>query len=523
LKNLRDVTQIPREHRTVYVKEDPITNAAREWFGLPYLFPYQRLVVSNILEAASFAGIQIRWTNGEKEETDSVDREPPYGQGRQIVILPTGAGKSLCFQLPGLLLQGTTLVVYPLLSLMTDQERRLIERGFIPTILRGGQTEEERSAIWEKLKNTEAHFIIANPETILIPKVMERLRSLGIVHIVIDEAHCVSEWGESFRPAYLRIGEIIAEISPPLVTAFTATASEPVLEKIDAYIFGGQGARRVIGNPDRINISYSAQGCILRDTMVRDLIRENQRPAIVFCSSRLGAEKLARYLRNELGDKEIYFYHAGLNREEKNAVEKWFLKNPVGILVATCAFGMGMDKADVRTVIHRDCPPSVEAYLQESGRAGRDGLPSKAILLWGPEDENSLKRAKTQADRHRLSALLHYAENTTECRRRGLLSLLNYNAEEITASENMCCDVCNGTAEKSLREESVMAFFRKYGRCYTASEAALILAQNESFKWTDEDIRKVIQSLIQYKKLTQIKNIFWKDKLMVPKNKSKLR
>ncbi|MDR0784938.1 MAG: RecQ family ATP-dependent DNA helicase [Treponema sp.] len=500
-------------------ERDPLTDAARRLFGVSYLFPYQRLVVSNILEAADAAGVQIRRLDGEEnKETDSTDKEPPYGEGRQIVVLPTGAGKSLCFQLPGLLLQGATLIVYPILSLMADQERRLIERGFAPAVLRGGQTQEERAALWEKLKDPEPRFIITNPETLLIPKTLERLRSLGVVHIVIDEAHCVSEWGESFRPAYLRIGEIISALSAPLVTAFTATASAPVLEKIDAYIFGGQGARQVVGNPDRVNISYSAQGCILRDAAVRDIIRENQRPAIVFCSSRIGAEKLARYLRNELGDKEIRFYHAGLSREEKTAVEKWFLKNPTGILVATCAFGMGVDKADIRTVVHRDCPPSVEAYLQESGRAGRDGSPSKAVLLWGPDDVNSLKRAKTQADQSRLSALLNYAEDTTKCRRRILLDLLNYEGE-IAASDGVCCDVCAKTAKKTLREEVITPFFKKYKRCFTPSEAVELLAQDESLGWTDRDVRKAIQSLVQYKKLTQIKNIFWKNKLTVRENK----
>ncbi|MDR1466382.1 MAG: RecQ family ATP-dependent DNA helicase [Treponema sp.] len=500
-------------------EKDPLTNAAQQLFGLSYLFPYQRLVISNILEAADAADVQIKWPdNEENKNTNPADKEPPYGNGRQIVILPTGAGKSLCFQLPGLLLQGTTLVIYPILSLMSDQERRLTEKGFKPLVLRGGQSEKERSAIWEKSKTPGPCFIITNPETLLTRNVMERLYSLNIVHIVIDEAHCVSEWGESFRPAYLRVREIISAISPPIVTAFTATASKPVLEKIDRYIFDGQNTRRVIGNPDRTNISYSAQGCILRDLAVRDIIRKNQRPAIVFCSSRIGAEKLTRYLRNELENKEIRFYHAGLNREEKAAVEKWFLKNPAAILVATCAFGMGVDKADVRTVIHRDCPPSVEAYLQESGRAGRDGLPSKAILLWGPDDANILKRPKTQADQSRLSALLNYAENIYNCRRRALLNLLDYEGE-ITTIDGTCCDVCAKTAKKTLREEVIMTFFKKYKRCYTLSEAADILAQDESLGWTDYDLRKAIQSLIQYKKLTQIKNFLWKNKLTIRENK----
>jgi ATP-dependent DNA helicase RecQ len=496
-------------------EEDPLTNAAQHLFGVPFLFPYQRLVVSNILEAATLARVQISWDDrGQDAAEDCADAEPPYGAGRQIVVLPTGAGKSLCFQLPGALLRGITLVIYPLLSLAADQERRLVERGFAPIVLRGAQSEEERSAVWERLREPGPRFLLSNPEALLSPKTLERLRSLDVVHLVIDEAHCVSEWGESFRPAYLRIGEIVSAVSPPVVTAFTATASARVMERINAVVFKRADARRIVGNPDRINISYSARACILRDAAVRDIMRENQRPAIVFCSSRVGSEELAGYLRNELGDKEIRFFHAGLSQEEKTAVQAWFMKNPRAILVATCAFGMGVDKADIRTVIHRDCPPSVEAYLQESGRAGRDGLPSKAILLWGPDGAQSLRRAKTQADRSRLSAMLTYAEDTSRCRRRSLLDLLDY-AGEIVAPDGVCCDVCAKTAKKTLREEVITPFFKRYKRCYTLTEAAAILAQDETLGWTEHDLSKAIQSLIQHKKLKRIKNIFWDNKLTV--------
>jgi ATP-dependent DNA helicase RecQ len=374
-------------------------------------------------------------------------------------------------------------------------------------ILRGGQSREERNLIWEKVETGQSRFIIANPEALLTPHVMEKLPSLGIVHTVIDEAHCVSEWGESFRPDYLRIGEIIEAAKSPLVTAFTATASAPVLEKISDYIFGGEGAHRIIGNPDRNNINYSAQGCLLRDTAVRDIICENGRPAIVFCSSRPGTEKLARYLINELNDREIRFYHAGLSREEKAAVEKWYLKSPAGILPATCAFGMGVDKADIRTVIHRDCPPSVEAYLQESGRAGRDGLPSKAILLFGPDD--NWTRAKTDIDKKRLNDLFTYARNISECRRKVLLRLLNYEGE--TAAETDCCDVCGKTAESALREEYILAFVRKHRRCYTITETAALLSR---IKQTDETaIKKAIQALIKSGRILRIGNLLWKNKL----------
>jgi ATP-dependent DNA helicase RecQ len=358
---------------------------------------------------------------------------------------------------------------------------------------------------------------------------MERLRSLRIFHIVIDEAHCVSEWGESFRPAYLRLREIVEAAGHtaegmagtlPLVTAFTATASAPVLEKIERHVFGVP-VHRIVGNPDRSNISYAALGCILRDLAVRDLLLAGERPAIVFCSSRPGTEDLARRLREETNDAEIRFYHAGLERGEKTMVEQWFLGNPRGILIATCAYGMGVDKADIRTVIHRDCPPSVEAYLQESGRAGRDGAPSRAILLWGPGDERELRRTKTEAARRRLSALLGYARDGSRCRRAALLALLDYEGET-ESPEDHCCDVCDGNlqpaAEKKtktgLREKAALLdFFRRNRRACTLAEAAAILAEAKTLRWSEGDAQTAVKELIRMKELRTGRNVLWKGKI----------
>jgi len=512
-----------------YKTIDPLTEAVKKLFGLSYLFPYQRLVITNILEAASASGIPVNWPEQETEISKTFTDESPEDKefsdreafGRQIVILPTGAGKSLCFQLPAMLIDGLTLVIYPILSLMADQERRLHERGFSPVIIRGGQTKEEREQIWGKLNSKRSKFIIANPEVLNTPQVKKQFEKIRVTHVVIDEAHCVSEWGESFRPSYLEIGSILNLLKPPLITAFTATASPPVLEKIKKYIFCGMEAHQITGNPDRPNISYSATGCINRNLAVRDLLLNNERPAIVFCSSRPGTEKLARYLGNEFIEmgipwhREIKFYHAGLSREEKAVLEKWFIKNSQAVLVSTCAFGMGVDKADVRTVIHRDCAPSVEAYLQESGRAGRDGEQSKAILLFGPDDEISLAKTKTEADYGRLSALLNYARDTSRCRRHSLLAMLDYDTNgEIP--EKQCCDVCEKKASSSLREEfSVTNFFRKNKRRFTAEKAASVLATSESIRWSKDDAANAVDYLLKIGKLKKEKNIFWKNKLTV--------
>jgi ATP-dependent DNA helicase RecQ len=251
----------------------------------------------------------------------------------------------------------------------------------------------------------------------------------------------------------------------------------------------------------------------LRDLAVRDLIKKNERPAIVFCSSRPGTEKLARYLRESLNDKEIKFYHAGLSREEKTNVEKWYFSSDVGVLVATCAYGMGVDKANIRTVVHRDCPPSVEAYLQESGRAGRDGKFSRAFLLWGQDDERSLARAKTDYDKRRLRGLFEYARDTKNCRREKLLEMLNY-ASDGQKPETECCDVCASKAQAQMREEeTLLQFFRKNRRAWTESEAAKILADCEAISWTQHDAKRAIANLIKAGKIKKYKSYLWKDKI----------
>ncbi len=523
---------------------DPLSYAVKNLFGLSYLFPYQRLVITNLLEAAQAADIPVNWQEQPEAENEPLQNAEALTEvsaetlnelsdreslGRQIVILPTGAGKSLCFQLPAMLIQGLTLVIYPILSLMADQERRLFERGFSPVIIRGGQSKEERQEIRQKLTEGKSKFIIANPEVLLTGQVKTLLENIKIAHVVIDEAHCVSEWGESFRPSYLEIASIIEMLKPPLVTAFTATASAPVLEKIRKYIFGDLEAHQI--SPDRPNISYSAKGCINRNLAVRDLLVKYKRPAIVFCSSRPGTEKLARYLQTEFAEtsfsrhKEIRFYHAGLSREEKAAAEKWFIKNPQAVLCATCAYGMGVDKADVRTVIHRDCAPSIEAYLQESGRAGRDGEPANAILLWGPEDERTLSRAKTEADKARVSALLRYAQDTQHCRRHSLLEMLNYDTNGEVPESN-CCDVCAassgasndaaGSSESTLQEETaVMDFFRKNKRRFTINHAASVLAANKIIRWSKNEASNVINHLLKNGKLKKSNKFLWKDRITV--------
>ncbi|GAB1484051.1 hypothetical protein MASR2M78_28680 [Treponema sp.] len=266
-------------------------------------------------------------------------------------------------------------------------------------------------------------------------------------------------------------------------------------------------------NPDRPNIEYSAKGAILRDIAVRDALQKMEKPAIVFCSSRAGTERLARFLRRELATNDVYFYHAGLERGEKKEVEDWFFTSKSGILTATCAYGMGVDKANIRTVIHRDCPPTIEAYLQESGRAGRDGEKSYAVLLWGPDDESAGSRIKNEGDKSRFEALLSYARSCTRCRRESLLSLLGTETGPCV-DKDFACDVCRGRATDTLREiHSILHFIKRNTRSYSLFEASRIIAENGGLGITEDESRLVLRYLLKTGQIREAKNPLWKGRL----------
>jgi ATP-dependent DNA helicase RecQ len=321
---------------------DPLLEAAAP-FGVSYLFPYQRLVITNVLE----------------DSEDSVTR--------QIVVLPTGAGKTLCFQLPAAVLEGVTIVVYPLLSLMADQLRRAEAAGLGAVVIGGGQTRAEQEDIFRRMTAGEIRIVLTNPETLSQEPVLDRLSGFEISHLVIDEAHCVSEWGETFRPAYLELGRVITALAPRTTTGFTATASPPVLDAMRSHLFGDDGAHLIQAVPDRPNISYSVLKAPAMEFALRALLAgqsagacepvANERsaapgatvdagrtgalalPALVFCRSRKRVEDVARNLAGTLGWDRVGAYHAGLSKEERTAIEQWFFSADDAVLVATCAYG----------------------------------------------------------------------------------------------------------------------------------------------------------------------------------------
>lgn len=488
--------------------DDAVAITAQKRFGIPYLYPWQRLVIANIIdsyEAAKGGG------RNEQEDLDDV-----FCNGQQIVLLPTGAGKSACFQIPALLMDGATLVVYPLLALMSDQCRRLTATGIECAVLRGGQSAEERDAEFAKVA-CGAKLIIANPEVLSDEALLERLCACSIAHIAVDEAHCVSEWGDSFRPAYRELGRIIARIGAPVVTAFTATASPEVLVRVSEVLFGGR-AHIVRSGSDRPNIRYYVRHTDAKCAAALFLSRTQLRPMIIFCGTRSGAENMSRALCTAFGAETARFYHAGLERDEKSAVENWFFNSEDGVLCATCAYGMGVDKKNIRTVIHLEPPATAEAYIQEAGRGGRDGNPANAILLWGSEDSRKFKQFAPGSR----SAVMRTFARSSACRRQTLLDALG--AEKAVCSG---CDICDAKARSRTGQhvllpgeelpdcaEVVFRLVRRTKRYFTEKtleEACLRELNRKSRRafgiqiWNHADFTQIFDGLLFYNKIQVMK------------------
>jgi len=285
------------------MENDILNDTAMKYFGIKYIFPYQRLAAASILEAAGAEGFARQAAlNPVTGETEVYDTNP-----HRIVILPTGSGKSLCFMLPVPLIGGITLVVFPLLSLIADQARRLIQSGFNPVVLRGGQSREERDIIWNSLREGRSRIILSNPETVVRNEIIKNLKELDIKHLVVDEMHIVSEWGDTFRTAYLEINRVYRETDIKVVTAFTATASEKILSRVKKILFPDSSPVIISSNPDRPNIHYSVIRSVSKKHDLSVISAKARKPMIVFCRSRTGTEITARFLRTKLNNSRIRF------------------------------------------------------------------------------------------------------------------------------------------------------------------------------------------------------------------------
>lgn len=418
---------------------------------------------------------------GQEEIVEAVARDENV-----LAIMPTGGGKSLCFQLPALMREGVTVVVSPLIALMRDQVRALRAVGVEAGALTSGNTEEETDAVWEALEAGRLKLLYIAPERLAAGSATGMLRRIGISLIAVDEAHCVSQWGHDFRPDYLRIGALRRALGVPLA-AFTATADAETRAEIVEKLFDDEPPQSFLRGFDRPNIhlAFAAKDGPRRQIMEFAAARKGQ-SGIVYCGTRAKTETLAQALR-EAGHNACC-YHGGMEAEDRRTVETRFNAEDGLIVVATVAFGMGVDKPDIRWVAHADLPKSIEAYYQEIGRSGRDGAPAETLTLFGPDDVR-LRRGQIDeglapperriADHGRLNALLGLAE-ALECRR---ATLLRYFGEDAEKCGN--CDLCDTPPETFDGTEAVqkaLSAILRTGESFGAGHLIDILTGNETDK-----------------------------------------
>ncbi len=405
-----------REQREVAARTDLLTPLKQVW-GYSAFRPHQEEIIR-----ASLAGRDV------------------------LALLPTGGGKSLCFQLPALVRPGLTVVISPLIALMKDQVDQLQANGVAATFLNSSLDDEERKARWRALNGREYKLLYLSPERLFAGEgnLLESLRRWGIACVAVDEAHCISEWGHDFRPEYRQLATLRDRLPDVPFVALTATATERVREDISRALHLHE-PHQAVASFNRPNLTYRVLPRQQGYRQVLDFIRP--RPAdsgIIYCFSRAGADRLAAQLRED--GIAAAPYHAGLDRADRDRNQERFLRDEVRVICATIAFGMGINKPNVRFVIHHDLPKNLEGYYQETGRAGRDGLPAECVLLWSAGDvakQTEFIREKPSVEERQtattqLQQMAHYAE-IRGCRR---CALLDYFGEDFPEAECGACDNC---------------------------------------------------------------------------------
>jgi ATP-dependent DNA helicase RecQ len=435
-------------------------NALRDIFGFEALRPAQAEVVAAVLSDADV-----------------------------LAVMPTGAGKSLCYQLPAVVQGGLTLVVSPLIALMHDQVAQMQALGIRAAAVGSMNEREENQRVMREAREGSLRLLYAAPERLAFSSMQDWLRTCDVRRLAIDEAHCVSQWGHDFRPEYLQLGELRRNLGSPPTLALTATADAATRADIAERLFDAP-PRIFVHGFDRPNLRLAFEPKRSAPRQVAAFLEAHKGASgIVYCSSRKRTESFAHALRAQGHDAVAY--HAGLEMAERQTVQDRFQREDGVVAVATVAFGMGIDKPDVRFVAHADLPKSIEAYYQEIGRAGRDGLPADTLTLYGLDDlrlrrmqieESEADDARKRVERQRLNALLALCE-APRCRRQTLLA---YFGEASERCGN--CDLCLTGAEAhdaSIEAQKALSAILRTGQRFGTEHIIAILVGEES-----ESVRK---------------------------------
>ncbi len=394
--------------------------------------------------------------------------------GKDIfAVMPTGGGKSLCYQLPAKLMNGTAVVVSPLISLMKDQVDSALENGISAAFINSSMTRGEASSVYRSLKSNALDLLYIAPERFALPQFIETLKTVTVSLFAIDEAHCISEWGHDFRPDYLALSSITETFEGVPVAAFTATATEKVQQDIISKL--------ALRSPFTVRASFNRPNLFYRVENKRDLDKSifaylESHPGesgIIYLTTRDSVTSLAGKLARR--GVSALPYHAGLTQEERRVNQEAFNRDEARVIVATIAFGMGIDKSNVRFVIHGDLPKNIEGYYQETGRAGRDNEPAECVLYFGRGDIPRIRYFIDQIedDRERAIAVeklyqtVKYASHNV-CRRR---QLLGYFGEEYEQENCGACDICTGKVEKvdiTIDAQKIMSAISRTGQRYGA-------------------------------------------------------
>ena len=416
----------------VEVQADALRDKLKEVFGYGQFRGTQEVIIQNILS----------------------------GQNT-FVIMPTGAGKSLCYQLPALMLDGTAIVISPLIALMKNQVDQLNALGINAKFLNSTLTKAEMNRVRRETLDGEVKLLYVAPESLTKEDNIDFLKRANIIFVAIDEAHCISEWGHDFRPEYRRIKEIIKQLGNLPIIALTATATPKVQADIQRNL-QMEDADVYKSSFNRENLYYEVRPKKQAKKQLIQFVKQHKgKSGIIYCLSRKKVEEIAEFLR--VNDVKAAPYHAGLDASVRMRNQDAFLNEDVDVIVATIAFGMGIDKPDVRFVIHYDTPKSLEGYYQETGRAGRDGLEGICLMFYSPNDIEKLEKFnkdKTVTERDNARLLLQemsaYAESAV-CRRKQLLNYFGEEYQEERCSKVDGCDNCKHPRERYEGQDEVTA------------------------------------------------------------------